>query len=90
MVGTAQYSHLNCNQIIRERNRVVTSVNDLTGRQNKAATNDAVAMGVGLVLFWPALFAVGFSEDLAPQLAQMKGQYEALTQIGIERNCFDV
>lgn len=87
-VSPATYSSYSCKQIVGERNRVVTKVNELNGVQKKKSENDSVAMGVGMILFWPALFALGSGSDVEPQLASMKGTYDALTAAGTEKGCF--
>ena len=87
-VSPSTYSGMSCKQIISERNRVVSKVDELTGVQKKKADNDAAMMGVGLVLFWPALFALGAGSDVEPQLASMKGNYDALTAAGTQKSCF--
>lgn len=46
------------------------------GAQKQQATNDAVAMGVGLVLFWPALFCLAGGNDRKEELSRLKGEYE--------------
>ena len=56
--------------------------------RTKKATNDAVAVGVATVLFWPAAFLVASGNDYSAQLASMKGNYEALTAAGMAKGCF--
>lgn len=56
------------------------------GAQKKQADTDAVAMGVGLVLFWPALFFLA-GDDQKEELARLKGEYEALQQAAIQKDC---
>lgn len=87
-VSPTTYAGYSCKQIVAERNRVVQKVNELTLAQGKKADNDALAMGVGMVLFWPALFALGAGTDLEPQLASIKGSYDALTAAGTQKGCF--
>lgn len=87
-VSPAIYASYNCRAIVEERNRVVQKVDELTGVQKKKASNDAVATGVGMVLFWPALFMLGTGSDVEPQLAAMKGNYDALTAVGTQKGCF--
>jgi hypothetical protein len=87
-VSPSTYSSYSCKQIISERNRIVQKVDELSGVQKKKADNDAAAMGIGIVLFWPALFALGGGSDVEPQLASMKGNYDALTAAGTQKNCF--
>ena len=85
-VSPIQYSDYSCTQIKREMTRVQRQVNTVTGQQQKAATNDAVATGVALVLFWPAIFFIA-GGDKADELAALKGEYEALQQAAIKEDC---
>ena len=85
-VSPIEYSHLECEQIRRELVRVNRRLMEVTGTQKSAATKDAVAMGVGLVVFWPALFFIGGNGN-KEELARLKGQYEALETVAIEKNC---
>ena len=87
-VSPNTYSSYSCKQIISERNMVVGKVNELNGIQEKKANDDAVAVGVATVLFWPAAFLIAGGSDVSPQLATMKGNYEALTAAGTAKNCF--
>lgn len=87
-VSPATYSGYSCSQLVAERNLVVQKVNELNGMQKKKADNDGAAMAVGMVLFWPALFFLGNKNDVSPQLATMKGTYDALTAAGIANRCF--
>ena len=59
---------------------------EITGQQQKARTKDAWALGVGLVLFWPALFFMigGNKKD---ELANLKGQFDALESAAIQKEC---
>ena len=86
-VSAAAYSGLSCRQLRDEAIRLNDQVATLTGQQQRKASNDAVAMGVGMVLFWPALFALGASGDVSPQLAQAKGQAEALQAAARQKGC---
>jgi len=85
-VSPMQYSDYSCTQIKGELRRVQRQLVQVTGAQQKHADNDAVAMGVGLVLFWPALFFLA-GEDKKEELARLKGEYEALQQAAIRQDC---
>jgi len=87
-VPTTLYTGDTCTQLRQEQARVVAQVNHLTGEQDKKAQNDAVAMGVGLVLFWPALFLLAADKDESGQLSQMKGQYDAILAAGAQKGCW--
>ena len=86
-VSPIQYQSFNCNQLAEEAQRVATAAATATGVQDHQATSDAVAMGVGLVIFWPSLFFIGGDKTNAAQLAQLKGQMDAIQQASIQKNC---
>jgi hypothetical protein len=85
-VPTSKYESMSCEQVGEELNRVAAEVNRVTGEQDEAATRDAIAMGVGLVLFWPALFILA-APDEAEDLSRLKGEYEALDRARSEKDC---
>ena len=85
-VSPVQYSSYDCTQIEAQMMSVSNRVRDAAGAQDKKAKNDKIAMGVGLVLFWPALFFLAGSDQKA-QLAQLKGEYDALNVAGIQKKC---
>jgi len=85
-VSPLQYSDYSCSQIKGELSRVGRKMNEVAGIQDKTASNDSVAMGVGLVLLWPALFFIDNS-DQHVELARLKGEFDALEQVAIQKNC---
>jgi hypothetical protein len=58
-VSPIQYQSYTCAQLAEEAQRVSAAAVTATGVQDKQATNDAVATGVGVIIFWPALFFIG-------------------------------
>ena len=86
-VSPMQYQSYDCDQIGGEMIRIQSRVNALTGRLDEAATNDKVIMGVGLILFWPALFALGGTKQQEAEYARLKGEYDALQQSAIQKKC---
>jgi hypothetical protein len=86
-VSPLQYQSYDCDQIRQELMRINSRVIEVTGQQQKTATKDAVAMGVGLVVFWPALFFLAAGEDKSAELGRLKGEYEALEKAAIEKKC---
>ena len=55
-VPSAMYEHLSCEQLRMEMHRMGARVAEVTGKQQREATKDAWAMGIGMIVFWPALF----------------------------------
>lgn len=86
-VSPMMYQSYNCQQIEQEARRVSARTTQLTGVQDKKASNDAVATGVALVLFWPAAFFIGGNKENAAELGRLKGELEALEKASIEKRC---
>lgn len=74
------YQSYTCDQIRLELQRIGARVSEVTGQQQRAANNDALAMGVGLVIFWPALFFLASDNDKRDELSRLRGEYDALQQ----------
>lgn len=88
-VSPLVYQSFTCDQIGEELARVVARASEVAGVQQGTAGDDAVAMGVGLVLFWPALFFISGS-DRSAELARLKGEVEAIEKAAIRKDCDDV
>jgi hypothetical protein len=82
-----QYQSYDCNQMASEAQRLQTRVSQLGGRLDEAAMNDKALVGVGLILFWPALFALGGTKQQEAEYARMKGEHDALQQSAIAKKC---
>ena len=86
-VSPLQYQSFGCDQIGDEMRRVGRRLAEVAGVQDSEAEGDAWAMGVGLVLFWPALFFLADGGDRAQEVARLKGEVEALEQAAIRKDC---
>lgn len=86
-VSPMNYESYSCAQLEQEAERVSQRAIEVTGRQNERATRDAVATGVGIVLFWPALFFVRGDGAQAAEVARLKGEMETIEKVSIRKNC---
>jgi hypothetical protein len=87
-VSPLQYKDYTCDQIGMEMQRVSRKVAELRGTLDKDASNDAAQMGIGLILFWPALFFLEGGDGVnASQYSHLKGEFEALEQAAIQKDC---
>lgn len=87
-VSTVQYHSYSCPQVSQEAERVSTRVNELYGSLKKKADDDAMQMGVGLILFWPTLFLLeGGDGPEAQEYARLKGEHTALEKVSIQKSC---
>ena len=77
-VSPVLYDAYTCPQLAEEAQRVSSRAAQASGVQDQKATNDKVAMGVGLVVFWPALLFTKGNDENTAELACLKGQMEAI------------
>jgi hypothetical protein len=74
-------------QLAEEAERVSARAAQAFGVQDQKATGDAVATGVSLVLFWPAMFFIKGDGASAAEVARLKGEMETIEQASIRKNC---
>ncbi len=86
-VSPLQYQSFTCPQLAAEAQRVSQAAAIASGTQDSQATKDAVATTVGVIVFWPSLFLVNGDKQNAAQLAQLKGDMDAIQQASIQKNC---
>lgn len=77
-VSPSTYQSWSCQQLYEEKVRLTREVERVSGLQRENANADAALMGVGLILFWPALFGMALTKDRKEELGRLKGEYEAV------------
>lgn len=85
-VSPLAYNSYTCDALEQEYARLVRKSQSINKQQDDIAGNDSVATGIGLVLFWPALFFID-NDDLREQVAQLKGEVNAVEEASIQKNC---
>ena len=86
-VSPLQYSAYGCDQLSLEAQRISARVAHVSGVQDQKATNDAIVTGVAIVVFWPAAFFVGGNDQNTAELARLKGEFETIEQVAIQKKC---
>lgn len=86
-VSPLQYQSFDCSQLTAESVRINQRVLSLQGQVDKAAANDKAITGVGMIIFWPALFALGGNTQQEAEYGRLKGEYEAIQQAAIAKKC---
>lgn len=81
------YEGYSCQQLAAEGQRVSARAAEVAGVQDKNRTNDTVKTTVGVILFWPILFANEGNGQTAAELASLKGQKKAVEEASIRKNC---
>ncbi len=87
-VSPLKYANYECDQIAMELDYVGQRTNTLYQSLAAKRRADNWQMGVGLILFWPTLFALeGGDGPDAGEYAQLKGEYEALRTNSVQKRC---
>jgi hypothetical protein len=86
-VSPIQYQSYSCAQLQEEAARVSARAVAASGAQDQKATNDAIATGIGAVLFWPALFLIKGDAASAQEIAQLKGDMDAIEEANVRKKC---
>jgi len=87
-VSPIQYQKYDCEQIGSESDRIGRRVNVLYDQLKAESKADAWQAGIGIVLFWPALFFLeGGDGPQATEYRQLKGEYEALQRTSSQKKC---
>lgn len=86
-VSPLQYQDYSCKQLGAEMTRISSRAQQVAYEVNKNADGDSMAMGVGLVLFWPALLFIDGDSPQAQEYARLKGEFDALEQAAIKKDC---
>jgi outer membrane murein-binding lipoprotein Lpp len=86
-VSPIMYQNHNCQQLAAEAQGVSARAAQVSGAQDSKRTNDQIATGVAIVVFWPAAFLVGGDGPMAAELANLKGQMVAIEHASIQKQC---
>ncbi|MCZ8180139.1 MAG: hypothetical protein O9309_14035 [Rhizobium sp.] len=86
-VSPALYESLTCDRLREEATAVSARAIAASGAQQKKADNDAVAVGVGVVIFWPALFFAKGDGATAAEVSRLKGEMKAIEMASLKNNC---
>ncbi len=81
------YQSYDCGQLAAESQRIHVRTQQLAGRLDEAARNDKAIAGVGMLVFWPALFALGGTKEQEAEYARLKGEHDAVMQTAVMKKC---
>lgn len=86
-VSPMGYESKSCKQLREEVIRVNKRLSVISGEQAQVADKDAVTMGVGVLLFPPALLFMAQGEDQKAEIGNLKGQYDTIRDVATKKNC---
>ena len=86
------YDSLTCEMLEQEYFRLAAKSQLVFRQQDEIAADDEVAVGVGIAmfLFFPATLVSVGNNEVAAQVAQLKGELVAIEQTAILKNCMDL
>jgi hypothetical protein len=86
-IPPSAYENSDCNQLSVEAQITAARAATAVGVQKRKATGDAIAMGVGMVVFWPALFFIKGDSNTSSEVALLKGEMEAIQTAAARKHC---
>jgi len=86
-VSPLQYQPYDCNMLTQEMASLSTRVAQTKASLKKKSDGDSTAMGIGMILFWPALFALDGDGVEAQEYSRIKGEYRAVEKAMIMKKC---
>lgn len=86
-VDPAAFRDWSCQRIYDEMDSVQQRAVELSWIVDERAGQHVVALGVGLMVFWPALLAMRPDGEESAMLSRLKGRYEALTTAAAGTGC---
>ena len=85
-VSPLKYKDYDNDQVVMEMDYIGQRTAELYYQLDKEAKSDQGQMALGLLIFWPALFFLeGGDGPQAVEYARLKGEYEALRKIAVQR-----
>lgn len=89
-VSPLAYQNYSCKDIRAELGRVTLRAQELQASLKEKADNDTGKMVIGMVFFWPILFALEGDDPSAQEYARLKGERDALEQLAMQKDCRNV
>jgi hypothetical protein len=83
----AEFVDWSCERMDEESDRVQLRAADVAYAVDARSGNNIIMLGVGVMVFWPALLAMRPDGIEAQELAALKGRYEALGSAARQRPC---
>lgn len=86
-VSPLKYNKHDCEMLTQEMTSISGHVSQLKGTIQDKSDNDEGAMAIGMILFWPALFALDGDGPEAQEYARLKGEFHAIEKSMIQKKC---
>ena len=86
-VSPLKYQDYDCDQVAMESANIERRVNSLYTSLESSAKGDKRNTAISVILFWPALFFIDGDSPEGAEYAQLKGEYQALQTVAVQKKC---
>jgi hypothetical protein len=86
-ISPVGYQNYTCEQLQQEAQGVSQRAAIASGQQDRARSGDIAKTAVGVVLFWPVLLFNEGDGQKANEVANLKGQMNAIQQASVQKQC---
>jgi hypothetical protein len=86
-VSPLKYKDYDCDQIALEGASIESRVNFLYASLDNSAKADKRNTAISALLFWPTLFFIDGDSPQGAEYAQLKGEYQALRTVAVQKKC---
>ncbi len=86
-VSSLTYKHLTCQDVEVEVHRVIERAVEVATMVDARAGEDNFKMAMGMFVFLPPIFFIEGDGPEATEYAALQGQYEALKEISLQKQC---
>ena len=86
-VPASRYSDLTCDQLISKAETIRARIPGAAAAVDQHRKNQTGVEWVTWLLFWPAAFALDDGSEMSSELAEAKGELEAVQQNLYSKNC---
>jgi hypothetical protein len=86
-ISPLAYEQFSCRQLAEEAGRVSQRASQLSGVQDRKRTGDIITTTAAVIVFWPAAFLVSGDDAQTAELARLKGEFEAIQKVSIQKGC---
>ena len=86
-LSMGKYTNYSCEQIKHRVYTVNSELQTVSIEQDSTSSKDSIAMGVGLIVFAPAVLLIATGDDNEDKIANLKGEYNALRDEAYKKDC---
>ena len=86
-VSPTGYKGFTCDELVTEREGLRERISVVALEQDNKAGGDAAAVAIGTIVFLPALLFLAAGDDKSGELSRLKGEFDAVTQVAVEKDC---